>query len=138
MSRLLTVFAAVALVACGQTNEELDNKDPEPEPEPDPELTFKFAAELVKAGSSTAQIKLTTENIAQYAYVVETADTNLTPDLIFATGTPSPCDDGDNLVDITSLSPDTDYVAIFAGATIEDEFYEEIVKVTFKTEACTE
>ena len=148
MSRLLTVFAAVALVACGQTNEEIDNKDPnpdekpdpkpEPEPEPDPELTFKFAAELVKAGSSTAQIKLTTENIAQYAYVVETADTNLTPDLIFATGTPSPCDDGDNLVDIASLSPDTDYVAIFAGATIEDEFYEDIVKVTFKTEAFTE
>ena len=148
LSRLMVILAAVAFIACEGDKNEMDNKDPnpeekpdpkpEPDPTPDPELTFKFAAELVKVGSSTAQIKLTTENIAQYAYVLETADTNLSPDLIFATGEVSPCDDGDNLVDLKSLSPTTDYVAIFAGATIEDEFYENIVKVTFKTEAFTE
>ncbi len=148
LSRLMVLLAAVAFVACGQTNEEIDNKDPnpdekpdpkpEPEPDPDPELTYKFAVEFVKATSSTATVKITTENIAQYAYVAETSDTTLTPELIFAMGEPTPCMDGEEVVELTSLSPDTDYVVLFAGATIKDEYYEEVVKVTFKTEAFTE
>ncbi len=146
LSRLMVLLAAVAFVACGQTNEEIDNKDPnpdekpdpKPEPEPDPELTYKFAVEFVKATSSTATVKITTENIAQYAYVAETSDTTLTPELIFAMGEPTPCMDGEEVVELTSLSPDTDYVVLFAGATIKDEYYEEVVKVTFKTEAFTE
>ena len=146
LSRLMVILAAVAFIACVGDKNEVDNTDPNPEEKPDPtpdekpdpELTFKFEAEFVKAGSSTAQIKLTTENIAQYAYVVETSDTNLIPDLIFATGEVAPCEDGQNLVDLTALSPNTDYVAIFAAATIEDEFLSDVVKVTFKTEAFTE
>ena len=36
LSRLMVLLAAVAFVACGQTNEEIDNKDPNPDEKPDP------------------------------------------------------------------------------------------------------
>ncbi|MBR0336563.1 MAG: hypothetical protein IIX34_06865 [Alistipes sp.] len=146
ISRLMVVLAAVAFIACEGEKSEIDNTDPnpeekpdpKPEPEPDPELTFKFAAEFVEAGSSSATVKITTENIAQYAYSVETSDTTLTPELIFAKGEPTPCVDGEEIVEIKSLSPNTDYVVLFAGATVQDEYYEQVVKVTFKTASFTE
>lgn len=136
-------FVATTMVACGNSEgvEDEPNEKPEPKPEPEPEpepLTFKFEAELVSASTSSAEVKLTTENIAQYAYVVETADANIAPDLIFATGTVGDCKDGENIVTVTSLNPNTDYVVLFAAATVEEEYYENLAKVTLKTGSFTE
>lgn len=139
LSRFAMMFAVVAMVACNNdpvTNDPEPKPEPKPEPEPTPELEFKMEAELVKAGTSTAELKLTTLNIGQYAYSVDEAGANnqeLTPDIIFALGTSYECKDGDNTVVIEGLAPGKSYVVTFAGATVEDEFYEKTAKVELTT-----
>lgn len=146
LSCFATLIAVFMLAACGSSNsieEEGGKDDPEqpgnqPSTPPTEELTFSMTAELVSADISTAQIKLVTENIKTYAYVVETTDVDLAVDIIFATGTQGQCKDGDNLVDIEKLQPNTEYVVIFAGVTVGDEPYSEIVKVNLTTQQITE
>ena len=141
LSRIAMMFAVVAMVACVNNAVNTDPEPtPEPEPEPKPELEFKMEAALVSAGTSTAEIKLTTLNIGQYAYSVDVAGSNkdLAPDMIFALGTAYDCKDGDNTVVVEELTPATTYVVTFAGATVEDEFYEKTVKVEFTTSSFTE
>ena len=139
LSRFAMMFAVVAMVACGNDPVNTDPEpkpEPKPEPEPTPELEFKMEASLVSAGTSTAEIKLTTLNIGQYSYSVDAAGANtseLTPDIIFALGTSYECEDGDNTVVVEGLSPATSYVVTFAGATVEDEFFEQTVKVELTT-----
>ena len=69
LSRIAMMFAVVAMVACSNDGPVNNGPEPtpEPEPEPKPELEFKMEAALVSAGTSTAEIKLTTLNIGQYA-----------------------------------------------------------------------
>lgn len=136
LSRIAMMFAVIAMVACNDAP--VNNgpePTPEPEPEPKPELEFKMEAELIKAGTSTAEIKLTTLNIGQYAYSVDVVGSNkeLVPEMIFALGTAYDCKDGDNTVVVEELKPATSYVVTIAGATVEDEFYEKTVKVEFTT-----
>ena len=142
LSRIAMMFAVVAMVACSNDGPVNNGPEPtpEPEPEPKPELEFKMEAALVSAGTSTAEIKLTTLNIGQYAYSVDVAGSNkdLAPDMIFALGTAYDCKDGDNTVVVEELTPATTYVVTFAGATVEDEFYEKTVKVEFTTSSFTE
>ena len=137
LSRFAMMFAVVAMVACGNDPVNTDPEPkPEPEPTPTPTLEFKMEASLVSAGTSTAEIKLTTLNIGQYSYSVDAAGANtseLTPDIIFALGTSYECEDGDNTVVVEGLSPATSYVVTFAGATVEDEFFEQTVKVELTT-----
>ncbi len=141
LSRLVMVFAAIAMVACNNdTTDPNPNPDPTPPPTPTPELEVKMEAVLVSAGTSTAEIKLTTLNIGQYAYSVDVAGSNteLTPDIIFALGTSYECKDGENTVVVEDLTPDTSYVVTIAGATVEDEFYENVVKVELTTSTFTD
>lgn len=82
LSRLVMVFAAIAMVACNNdTTDPNPDPDPTPTPTPTPELEVKMEAVLVSAGTSTAEIKLTTLNIGQYAYSVEMLQA-LTPSLL--------------------------------------------------------
>ena len=141
LSRLVMVFAAIAMVACNNdTTDPNPNPDPTPTPTPTPELEVKMEAVLVSAGTSTAEIKLTTLNIGQYAYSVDVAGSNteLTPDIIFALGTSYECKDGENTVVVEDLNPATSYVVTIAGATVEDEFYENVVKVELTTSTFTD
>lgn len=141
LSRLVMVFAAIAMVACNNdTTDPNPDPDPTPTPTPTPELEVKMEAVLVSAGTSTAEIKLTTLNIGQYAYSVDVAGSNteLTPDIIFALGTSYECKDGENTVVVEDLTPDTSYVVTIAGATVEDEFYENVVKVELTTSTFTD
>lgn len=141
LSRLVMVFAAIAMVACNNdTTDPNQNPDPTPTPTPTPELEVKMEAVLVSAGTSTAEIKLTTLNIGQYAYSVDVAGSNteLTPDIIFALGTSYECKDGENTVVVEDLNPATSYVVTIAGATVEDEFYEQVVKVELTTSSFTD
>ena len=138
LSRFAMLVAAIAMVACGEdqgVNND-PNPDPKPDPKPTPALEVKMEAEFVSAGTSTAEIKLTTLNIGQYSYSVDVAGSNaseLTPDIIFALGTNYECKDGENTVIVEDLAPATSYVITIAGATIEDEFYEQTVKVELTT-----
>lgn len=141
LSRLVMVFAAIAMVACNNdTTDPNPDPDPTPTPTPTPELEVKMEAVLVSAGTSTAEIKLTTLNIGQYAYSVDVAGSNteLTPDIIFALGTSYECKDGENTVVVEDLNPATSYVVTIAGATVEDEFYENVVKVELTTSTFTD
>ena len=140
LSHLAVVFAVALMAACEPTpNTGTDEPDPNPEPNPDvPELNVQFEATLVNAGSSSAEIKLTTKDIAKYAYVVEAKDANLAPELIFATGINENCKDGDHTVIVESLSPGSSYVVIFAAATVNDEYYTELAKVSLTTTSFTE
>ena len=112
LSRFAMLVAAIAMIACGESNGVNDDPTPEPEPEPTPtpELEVKMEASLVKTGTSTAELKLTTLNIGQYAYSVDVAGANtseLTPDIIFAICTNYNCKDGDNTVIVENLAPAT-------------------------------
>ena len=141
LSHLAVVFAVALMAACEPTpNTGTDEPGPEPgpEPTPTPELNVQFEATLVNAGSSSAEIKLTTKDIAKYAYVVETKDATLAPEIVFATGIKENCKDGDHTVIVESLSPGTSYVVIFAAATVNDEYHTELAKVSLTTTSFTE
>ena len=140
LSRLALVFAMAFMVACGGDPIKEDptptpDPTPEPEPEPTPELVVELSAELISAGSSSAEIKLTTKNLKEYAYIVGEKDADISADIIFATGTAGTCVDGENIVTIENLEPAKSYVVTFAGATIEDEFADKYAKVNITTEA---
>ena len=141
LSHLAVVFAVALMAACEPTpNTGTDEPGPEPgpEPTPTPELNVQFTASLVQAGSSSAEIKLTTKDVAKYAYVVETKDASLAPEIVFATGINETCKDGDHTVIVESLSPGTSYVVIFAAATVNDEYHSELAKVSLTTTSFTE
>ena len=138
LSRFAMLVAAIAMVACGGDQGVTDDPtpDPEPEPTPTPELEYKMEATLISAGTSTAEIKLTTLNIGQYAFSVDAAGANtseLTPDIIFALCTNYECKDGENTIIVEDLAPATSYVVTIAGATVQDEFFEQTVKVELTT-----
>ena len=106
LSHLAVVFAVALMAACEPTpNTGTDEPGPEPgpEPTPTPELNVQFTASLVQAGSSSAEIKLVTNDVAKFAYVVETKDATLTPDIIFATGISETCKDGETTVVVSGL-----------------------------------
>ena len=141
LSRAALTFAAIAMVACSPDSGTENNDptpDPDPNPDPTPELEFKLEASLVTSDATSAQIKLTTKNIAQYAYLTETKDADLSADIIFATGTVAECNDGDTYLALKSLNPNTEYTVLIAGATVEEDFYEQIAKVSIKTSGFTE
>lgn len=101
-----------------------------------------FEVELAKAGTSTADVKLTTSKITKYAYLTypaaEAPQTEPTATVIFATGISGDCVDGENVVTVKALDPKTEYVAYFAAQTAKEEFFDGIAKVEFATEDFTD
>lgn len=101
-----------------------------------------FEVELIKAGTSTADVKLTTSKITKYAYLTypaaEAPQTEPTATVIFATGVQGDCVDGENDVTMKTLEHKTEYVAYFAAQTVKEEFFDGIVKVEFTTEDFTD
>ncbi len=136
------VLLAVAMVACEDApidKEEEGDKPGIEEPTPTPEpVVGEMSAELVKVSTSKATVKLTTKNIASYAYLVETKDANFAADIVFATGTTATCKDGENTLELANLKPETNYYVVIAGATTAEEYHSEVVKLPFTTEGFTE
>lgn len=133
------IFAVGAMVACEDApvnNEEKPND--KPEPEPTPEVVAELSAEISKVSTSSATAKVTTKNLASVAYLLETKDADFAADIVYATGTTVECKDGVNTLSLQSLKPNTNYVLVIAGATVAEEFYEDVVKVNFTTEGFTE
>ncbi len=108
------------------------------------EFKFKTAAEPIipvltaKLGaveSTTAEIKVYAENVSRIAYVVKTAaeaQSEGAPSIqrIFATGKSVALESGDNLVTVTALSPNTEYVVYIAGEiAVLEEYMEEVITI---------
>lgn len=91
--------------------------------------------------STSAKLRLTTKGIAQYAWVALNKDAstaNQSADLLFAKGKVCDCVDGENIVDVTGLTPDKTYNVLIAGSTVNDDFYEEVLKIEVSTSRFTE
>lgn len=102
----------------------------------------EFAVELSEVGTSTADIKLTTVKITNYAYLAYEKDqaptTVPSATVMFATGTTGECVDGENTVTVNRLSPATEYVVYFAAQTTAEEYYDEVASVEFTTSSFTD
>ena len=107
-----------------------DKDDPTPEP-----VVPSFAAELVSTETDSAKIKLTSENLSEYAYqVFEAADAaKPAAEAVFEAGVKGTLKDGQNDVTISSLAAQTDYVAYFAARTADGIYYKDVVEVKFTT-----
>ncbi len=96
-----------------------------------PVLTAKVGA----VDATTAEIKLYAENVSRIAYVVSTAEDaekEEAPSIqrIFATGKNMALESGNNLLTVTALSPNTDYVVYIAGEiAVIEEYMEELITV---------
>ena len=91
--------------------------------------------------STSAQLKLTTKGIVEYAWVAldkNASTANQSADLLFAKGTVCDCVDGENIVDVTGLTPDKTYNVLIAGSTIDDDFYGEVLKIEVSTSRFSE
>lgn len=122
----MLLFAAVAIVGC---------TDPDKGPDDQPQSPYSLKAEMVAPGATTVTIKVTTEKITRFAYLV-----NLTPDInynasqIFNQGREMEAEaDGTTNFTMSGLNPDTDYSILFAAATVDETWYDQVVELTFKT-----
>lgn len=96
----------------------------------------KKTAEIsnVKAEITTAEIKLATKGLTEYAYLVYGAEeeTEEDPTLIFVSGTKGELKDGDNSVIISGLEANSSYKAVFALKDAE-EYYEDLLLAEINT-----
>lgn len=101
-----------------------------------------FEVELQKAGTSTAEVKLTTSKITKYAYLAypsaEAPETAPTPTILFATGISDDVIDGENVITVRALQPNTPYVVYFAAQTVKEEYFETVAKIELTTEDFTD
>lgn len=124
------LILAGAMLLAGGGMVGCDKDDPTPEP-----VVPSFAAELVSTETDSAKVKLTSENLAEYAYqVVEAADAaKPAAEAVFEAGVKGTLKDGQNDVTISSLAAQTDYVAYFAARTADGIYYKDVVEVKFTT-----
>lgn len=112
-------------------------------------VTFKtidspavFEVELQKAGTSTAEVKLTTSKITKYAYLTypsaEAPEAAPTATILFATGISDDVADGENVITVRALQPNTPYVVYFAAQTVKEEYFETVAKIELTTEDFTD
>ncbi len=124
------LILAGAMLLAGGGMVGCDKDDPTPEP-----VVPSFAAELVSTETDSAKIKLTSENLSEYAYqVFEAADAaKPAAEAVFEVGVKGTLKDGQNDVTISSLAAQTDYVAYFAARTADGIYYKDVVEVKFTT-----
>ncbi len=124
------LILAGAMLLAGGGMVGCDKDDPTPEP-----VVPSFAAELVSTETDSAKIKLTSENLSEYAYqVFEAADAaKPAAEAVFEAGVKGTLKDGQNDVTISSLAAQTDYVAYFAARTADGIYYKDVVEVKFTT-----
>ncbi|MEG0498834.1 MAG: hypothetical protein RR522_03035, partial [Alistipes sp.] len=123
-------FVGGGLVGCS------DDPTQTPIPEEKPSATLSPDAIV---GISTAELKLTTNKIQTYAYLVsaEAAATAPNAAVIFGTGTIAKAIDGENTISVKGLEGNTDYT-LFVATKIGDKFGEEVLSAKFKTAKYTE
>lgn len=127
-------------VACSDSGT-VDNQTVTPDPEPPtPGKEVSMALELVgEPGASQATLKLTAKGIKQYAYAAykkgEEPATVSALMLFGPAGLKGDCTDGENTITLNKLSAQTEYVAYVAGIDTADEYYKEVLNITFSTKS---
>ncbi len=90
----------------------------------------------VKASAASAEVVLTTNGMASYAYVCLPVETQAPANeaIVFASGIEHSLIDGANTITVYAGQPQTSYVAYFAFKTTESAaFYGQIIEVPFTT-----
>lgn len=149
--RKLLALCAVAVLAVSMVACQKDNAEPEPEPEPVvPVLTIQGVSEngeVANAATSwdSASIKVSTENIVEFAWMLQTADEKApsSESIVFKNGTVVKPEGASTTLEFKDLARLTDYVVYIAAkvpateeatrADGETEFYGEVIKVKFST-----
>ncbi|MEG1672237.1 MAG: hypothetical protein RR298_01790 [Alistipes sp.] len=123
-------FVGGGLVGCSD--------DPTPTPIPEEKPSAVLSSDAI-VGISTAELKLTTNKIPEYAYLLSSEATATTPSaaIIFGTGTTVKATDGENTISLKGLEGNTDYT-LFVATKIDDKFGEEILSAKFHTAKYTE
>jgi hypothetical protein len=149
--RKLLALCAVAVLAVSMVACQKDDAEPEPEPEPVvPVLTIQGVSEngeVANAATSwdSASIKVSTENIVEFAWMLQTADEKApsSESIVFKNGTVVKPEGASTTLEFKDLARLTDYVVYIAAkvpateeatrADGETEFYGEVIKVKFST-----
>ena len=150
--RKLMILCAFSLLAGGFVACSKDDTEPEPEPEPVvPTLTIQGVSEngeVANAATSwdSASIKISTENIVEYAWILQTADESAPASeaIVFKNGTVVKPSNGTSTIEFKDLARLTDYVVYIAAKVpaqeeatradeVKTEFYGEVIKVKFST-----
>lgn len=101
------------------------------------DLVGKLEAKVVSTDVNEAKVRLTTENLAKYAYLVKSKAEAATPSVedLFNATTGSCNESGSTNVTIKNLEADTEYVAYFGGQLTNNTYLTQVVEVSFKTTA---
>ncbi len=139
----LMMLGMAFAVGCGDDPAVTDEPTPGPGPGPgpEPEIEVSMEAEVLSVGASQAELKLTTKNIKQYAWKAYTAGEQTTDPsflYLFTQGKTGECQDGENTITINGLSANSSYDVFIAGMDASDNYYDEMVKVTFDTKSFTD
>lgn len=92
-------------------------------------------AEVLSAAITSASVKLETNSLISYSYLVVESGAEVTDDpvLIFTEGTNGTLVNGSNEVLIEGLDGECDYTAVFAFKQSETSYYPEILRVELTT-----
>ena len=149
--RKLLALCAVAVLAVSMVACQKDEPEVEPEEPVVPTLTIQGVGEngeVANAATSydSASIKISTENIVEFAWMLQTAEENApaSESIVFKNGTVVKPQGSSTTLEFNDLTRLTDYVVYIAAkvpatedATRADEvateFYGEIIKVKFST-----
>lgn len=127
--KLFWLFCTALVLGLG-TTACTPNNGPEVEEGP-----YSLKAEVAAPGATAVALKVTTKGITRFAYIVnETDDVNYNASQIFNQGRQVEVkEDGATSISMSGLAPESTYHVLFAAATIEEEYYDQIVKLTFTT-----
>ncbi len=134
MKQFITNFLLLATVffiagASGCTNDPDNDKKPDESP-------YSLKAEVAAPGATSVTIKVTSKGIVRFAYMVDDKgeEINYNASQIFNQGKEIVAEeDGTTNFTLSGLSPTTDYRVLFAGATVDETWYDRIVELTFTT-----
>lgn len=118
------VLSVSILAACKKDS-------PTPPIPPGPEMTLEAGT----IGTNKAEVKLTNNGMTAYAYQVTTNLSATAPSaaVLFGTGTSDSLKQGENIITITGLEGNTDYL-LYLATKSEKGFGEKILSLKFKTE----
>ena len=113
------MFAGLALTGCEQD---------------DPIKDAAMGAEVTSTTLTSAAIKVISFDITEYAYTVspKASATMPTADAVFANGTVKEMIDGEDVIALNNLTPETEYVAYVAGR-VGSNYYPTVFELAFAT-----
>lgn len=100
----------------------------------DPIKDAAMGAEVTSTTLTSAAIKVMSYDVTEYAYTVspKASATKPTADAVFANGTVEEMVDGEAVIELANLTPETEYVAYVAGR-VGSNYYPTVFELAFAT-----